>query len=186
MVRNVEFNPKLSFQFDTSKKMFDNLLEEYEDFYKNPLSSRFAMNCAIVSWHLTDWTFHEYFKNYERFQDAVKMDKKKKEYTVSGLTFYVQEISKQCPDIEYMRLITNGVKHCILKDQNTKESTKLREGDFCSLDFDFRDFAVQRYVIETKSGAKMEELDYQTILENVISFWTSFFKGNIVINDVVK
>lgn len=116
-----EFKPSLTFEFNNSKKIFENLLEEYSDFDKQPLKSRFAMNCAINSWHLTDWTFQEFFINDIRFQDKVSVDKQVKENFVPGIILYQQYLTKLCPELEYMRLITNETKHCILKDKNRKE-----------------------------------------------------------------
>ena len=56
------FNPTFSFEFKNSNDLFENLLEEFKDFENNTKKSRFAINCAINAWHLTDWTFQEYYK----------------------------------------------------------------------------------------------------------------------------
>ena len=53
-----KINPNLTFEIDSSKKLFNKLLEEYADFDKDHLNPRFAMNCVTNSWHLTDWTYH--------------------------------------------------------------------------------------------------------------------------------
>ena len=93
------------------------------------------MNCAINSWHLTDWTFQEFFINDIRFQDKVSVDKKGNKNFVQGIILYQQYLTKLFPELEYMRLFTNGTKHCILKDKNRKEKTITKVGDFCSSDF---------------------------------------------------
>jgi hypothetical protein len=166
-----EFKPTLTFEFNNSKKIFENLLEEYSDFDKQPLKSRFAMNCAINSWHLTDWTFQEFFINDIRFQDKVSVDKKDNDNFVQGINLYQQYLTKLCPELEYMRLITNGTKHCILKDKNRKEKTITKVGDFCSSDFSRHDFNVTRFIIEID---KDKHIDFEKTLLKTMEFWKEF------------
>ena len=166
-----EFKPSLTFDFNNSKKIFENLLEEYSDFDKQPLKSRFAMNCAINSWHLTDWTFQEFFINDIRFQDKVSVDKKGNDNFVQGIILYQQYLTKLCPELEYMRLITNGTKHCILKDKNRKEKTITKVGDFCSSDFSRHDFNVTRFIIEID---KEKNIDFEKTLLKTMEFWKEF------------
>jgi hypothetical protein len=45
------YDIKNSFDF------FRKLLDEREDFLKNPASARFAINCAITAWQLHDWVY---------------------------------------------------------------------------------------------------------------------------------
>lgn len=67
--------PKLSFEISNSSELFNMLLEEYTDFDKQHLNPRFAMNCAITSWHLTDWTYHELYSKDIRFRSSKKQIK---------------------------------------------------------------------------------------------------------------
>lgn len=62
-----------SFEIKTCADMLIKLKEEYSDFEKQPLSSRHAINSAMTSWHLVDWTIIEFenkhgFKIYKRSQ----------------------------------------------------------------------------------------------------------------------
>lgn len=169
-----KLNPNLTFEIDTSKKLFNKLMEEYNDFDKSHLSPRFAMNSAVDSWHLTDWTYQEFFKNDERFQDTEKIDKKGKTRFISGILQYQHFLTKKCPELEYMRLITNGTKHCILRDSSRKEKTIIKKGDFSS-DFSRKDFNVSRFIIEID---KNKELDFEKTLLKTIDFWKEFLESN--------
>jgi hypothetical protein len=96
---NDNFNPSNSFEIKNSKEFFDKLLEEYDDFDKKHLNPRFAINCAITSWHLTDWTYQEFFKIDLRFQDSKSNGK-----TITGLTKYQNFLKERCPELEFMRM----------------------------------------------------------------------------------
>jgi len=132
------------------------------------------MNSAVDSWHLTDWTFQEFYKNDERFQDIEKVNKKGKTKFISGIGIYQHFLIKKCPELEYMRLITNGTKHCILRDSNRKEKTVLKQGDFSS-DFCRKDYHVSRFIIEID---KQKELDFEETLLKTIEFWKSFLDSH--------
>ncbi|WP_458626445.1 hypothetical protein [Winogradskyella sp. PC D3.3] len=169
-----KIKPNLTFEIDTSQKLFNKLMEEYSDFDKSHLNPRFAMNAAIDSWHLTDWTYQEFYKDDIRFQNSEKTDKKGKTRFIPGILLYQQFIIKQCPELEYMRLITNGTKHCILRDSNRKEKTVLKKGDFSS-DFCRKDFDVSRFIIQID---KNEELDFEKTLLITIAYWKEFLTTN--------
>lgn len=169
-----KLKPNLTFEIDTSEKLFSKLMEEYSDFDKSHLSPRFAMNSAVDSWHLTDWTYQEFYKNDERFQDVEKVDKKGKTRYITGIILYQQYLTKKCPELEYMRLITNGTKHCILKDTSRKEKTVLKKGDFSS-DFSRKDFNVSRFIIKINEN---EELDFEKTLLITIEFWKNFIESH--------
>ena len=169
----MEIKPTLTFEINNSSDLFNKLLEEYSDFDKQYLNPRFAMNCAITSWHLTDWTYLEFYKNDKRFQDSKEKDKKGCTKFISGLLKYQQFIIKQCPELEYMRLITNGIKHCVLNDKSRKEKTVIHKGDF-STDFSRNDFNVTRFVIELNKGKK---IDFENTLLKTIDYW------KLILND---
>jgi len=167
---NKHFKPTNSFEIENSKGFFDKLLAEYEDFENEHLNPRFAINAAITSWHLSDWTYQEFFKSDERFQDSKENNK-----TISGLSKYQEFLKERCPELEYMRTITNGSKHCKVNQRNR---TGISEGDFSPYDFDRHDFDVPVFVII--NDLTNEELDFEQILVTTIEFWQSF------LNEVYK
>lgn len=175
MSKNIK--PSLTFEINNSKDLFNKLLEEYSDFDKQYLNPRFAVNCAITSWHLTDWTYQEFYKEDTRFLDSKKKDKNGCVKFISGLLKYQQYLIKKCPELEYMRLITNGIKHCILNDKSRKEKTVVHQGDF-SPDFSRQDFDVTRFVIEIN---KRKRIDFENTLLKTIDFWKLIIDNNIKI-----
>jgi hypothetical protein len=160
------FKPSHSFEIENSQGFYKKLCDEYNDFDKEHLNPRFAINAAINSWHLTDWTFQEFFKSDARFQDSKEEGK-----SVSGLSKYQEFIKAQCPDLEYMRQITNGSKHCKV---NQESRTATSSGDFSPYDFDRHDFAVPRFVIVNDNTG--EELDFEDLLVKTIKFWEEYLR----------
>jgi hypothetical protein len=165
-----DFNPKLTFEFKNSKSLYNNLIEEFEDFKKEPTKSRFAMNCVINSWHLTDWTYQEFFKADPNYQDSISIDKKGVNIIITGILKYQQKVIKDCKEFEYMRLITNGTKHCILNDKSRSERTNLHKGIF-SKQFS-RQFNVSRFIIAVEEN---KSIDFQDTLVKTINYWKIFF-----------
>lgn len=173
MINN--FSPSLTFEIINSDGFFKKLLSEYADFNKDYINPRFALNCALNSWHLTDWTFQEFFKNDLRFQDSFEKSKKG-DYKVSGLSKYQNFIVEKCEELKYMRLISNGTKHCILnKAATVKTATKI--GDFKNSDWSRHDFDTTRFIIELENG---EKIGFEKILLKTIDFWRLF------LNDLYK
>ncbi|MCF6142505.1 hypothetical protein L1S34_14510 [Flavobacterium sp. K77] len=167
-----DFKPTLTFEISTSNDLFNKLLEEYSDFDKQHLNPRFAMNSAINSWHLTDWTYQEFFINDERFQNSESINKKGELKFISGLLKYQQYLTKLCPELEYMRLITNGTKHCILSDKSRREKTVTHIGDYSS-DYSRHDYNVTRFIIQLDENTK---IDFEKTLLSTIDFWKKYLE----------
>jgi hypothetical protein len=160
---NKDFLPSNSFEIENSKGFFDKLCDEYNDFDKAHLNPRFAINCAITSWHLTDWAYQEFFKKDERFKESKENGK-----TISGLSKYQEFLKASCSELEYMRMITNGSKHCKV---NQKHRTVVSTGDFSPYDFSRHDWDVPRFVIVNEIN---EEIDFERLLLKTITFWESY------------
>ena len=86
---------KLSFDIRNSEDFFRKLNEDYKDYKNNPNSARLALNCAMTSWHLSEWIYHEFEMN--------KSYKKVK--------LYQAHVKKLCPSLQIMHDISNGSKH---------------------------------------------------------------------------
>ncbi|MDB5236708.1 MAG: hypothetical protein JWR44_3701 [Hymenobacter sp.] len=168
------FDPLFSFGIVSSKGFLEKLTEEYKDFDNNHVSARYAMNCALTSWHLTDWTYSEFFKEDERFQDTEKTKTKQgKEYlfVVSGLGKYQDYLIKRCEELKYMRLIANGSKHCILRGSTIREKTVLYQGDFSHEEFNRHEFSVDRFEIALDDATT---IDFEDVLLKTIDFWRAY------------
>jgi hypothetical protein len=166
--------PKLSFGIISSLDFFHKLEAEYNDFDKNPISARHAINCALTSWHLTDWTFHEFFAHLSEFEDKEKIKYKGKDkliIRISGLSIYQDKLIKKCKELKYMRLVANGSKHCILRDPQIKDKTVLYSGDFSFEDFNRHDFDVDRFQIV---NGKRSAIDFEEVLVKTMNFWRTY------------
>lgn len=161
---NGNFKPTNSFEIENSQGFFEKLRAEYDDFDKQHLNPRFAINAAITSWHLSDWTYQEFFKTDSRYQDSRENGK-----NISGLSKYQEFLKTECLELEYMRTITNGSKHCRV---NRANRTEISEGDFDPYDFDRHDYDVPRFVII--NDAINEEIDFEELLIKTIEFWKTF------------
>jgi hypothetical protein len=163
---NKNFRPTNSFEIEDSQGFFEKLRAEFDDFDKEHLNPRFAINAAITSWHLSDWTFQEFFTKDSRFQESKENSK-----TISGLSKYQYFLKERCPELEYMRTITNGSKHCKV---NQKNRTEISKGDYNPYDYDRHDYDVPRFVI-IKDDTN-EEIDFEEILIKTIEFWKIFLQ----------
>ena len=160
------FKPKFSFEIENSKGFFEKLENEYSDFDKEHLNPRHAINCAINSWHLTDWTYQEFYNEDERFKDS-KVNGK----FHSGLVKYQEYLKETCPELEYMRIIANGIKHCKINTKDKKERTAITNGDFSPYDYSRHDFLVPRFIIILENN---KEIDFEKTLITTIDFWRDF------------
>jgi hypothetical protein len=67
-----------------------------------------------------------------------------------------------------MRLISNGSKHCIIRNSEIKEKTIRYEGTMENEDFHREDFDVDRFEILLGNGKK---IDFEDCLKSTITFW---------------
>ena len=155
------FDPKLSFGIVNSRQFLQKLEEDLLDFESNDTSARHAINCAITSFHLIDWTFMQYFKNGGAY---LGMKPKK------AIESYRSKIFEECEDLKYMEAIANGSKHCIRENDPNRLSGL--SGDFDSPDFDARDFYNKRFTIDWDD----EIIDFKEKLVATIQFWRNYIQ----------
>ncbi len=137
---------KLSFQITSSEDLLNKLHQEYEDFDKQHLNPRHAINCAITSWHLSDWTYHEFYLKHPDYQNEIIRKKNGNDFKLSGLLKYQDWLIKKCEELKYMKFIANGSKHCILNNETLKLATATSEGEY-STDYSRHDYEVPRFLI---------------------------------------
>lgn len=167
------FKPNYTFEIRNSKSFYEKLLAEYNDFDKDHLNPRYAMNCAINSWHLSDWTFQEFFKSDNRFQTSYEIIGGNKKQ-ISGLSKYQKYVLNICPQLKHMRSITNGTKHCISNKAINSEKTEKYIGDYDPSNFCRHDFDVARFIIKLKNGSS---IDFEESLLKTIEFWKKFVEN---------
>jgi hypothetical protein len=154
---------ELSFGIQTSKDFLKKLLEDYEEFKLNPLSSRIALNCAMTSWHLSEWIFNEY---------KIEFDLK-----YNNITSFQNEVKKSCSSLQIMHDLANGTKHYYLTRHNPIVSeSNIHEGAY-SREYS-REFDISYLYLLLKDGSK---LIFDDEIEKVVNFWKEYFKTNFKI-----
>jgi len=145
---------KLSFEIKESKDFFIKLKQDFEDITNDPESSRYALNCAMTAWHLTDWVYHEF--NYKT--------------SFQKLSDFQECLKKQCDSLQIMHDISNGSKHYKLTRHIPKVSeTEMHEGTFDDT-FDFT-FDTSGLEIRMEDGRILLFIDE---IEKTIIFWEKF------------
>ena len=142
-----------SFGIKGTVDLYSLLIEDYEDFKTDKLSSKFAMRCAMDSWHIVDWLYKEFnailINSYPNFND------------------YRAWVKTQCPQLAIMQDITNGSKHNQITFYTPQvDKTEVHHGAFSS-GFS-RDFDVSTLDVHMKDGTKIY---FEDIIEPVINFW---------------
>lgn len=146
----------LSFDIRTPKDFYNKLITDFEDYKKSDNSSRIALNCAMTSWHLSDWVYHGFnIKN-----------------SYAKLVNYQQHVKSICPSLQIMHDIANGSKHFKLefhkpKIQNTERKTGTFDNTF---DFTF-DRTLLKIIMEDGNT-----LIFDQELNKTIEFWREQLK----------
>ena len=143
-----------SFEIKTTNDLFNILLEDYKEYLENRISSRHALHCAIISWHIYEWANKE-------FEPELSGDK------------YKEMILNRCPSLEIMRTLANGTKHNkhSIAKWNIK-NTELHLGAFCK-QFS-REFDTSHLKLELNDGRKIY---FEDEIKKVIIFWSEYLKS---------
>lgn len=148
----------LSFSIKTSKDFFEKLKDDHQEFCKDKTSSRVALNCALASWHLSEWVYNEF--NSKLVSDF------------PSLVDFQRYIKERCPSLQIMHDIANGTKHYLLsRHRPIIKETNLHQGEFSS-DFS-RDFNISTLNIDLNDGTKKY---FEDEIEQSILFWSSYLK----------
>jgi len=149
-----------SFGIKSTSDFFRKLLEDYNEFCKDKTSSRKALNCAMTAWHLTEWTYNEFFQQFSS------------QFSTLGL--YQQDIKIKCPSLQILQDITYGTKHYKLTRHNPIiKETNIHEGAF-SIGYS-RDFDISTLDIELDNGTKIY---FEDEILKTINFWTDYLQSN--------
>ncbi len=146
----------LSFDIKTPYDFFEKLKEEFSDLEQNPLSSRYAINCAMNAWHLVDWVYWNYFKL---------------EYPRVGV--FRDNVRSQCFSLEIMQDVSNGSKHyeITMYEPPTKNAV-IDLGS--NIPFDMNQNLGDAYLkVVSKDG---KEYDFIEEVKKCIDFWEEFLK----------
>ncbi len=150
----------LSFEITTSEAFFKGLLDDYNDFLRDKISSRKALTCAIKSWHLAEWIYYENEDLQKKYTNV-----KESQNSFKAL----------CPSLKIMQDIANGAKHYKLCYKSKVRKTEKKKGSFDN-SFD-RSFDISRLIITLKNG---KALHFEDEIKNVIDFWKSYLDFNLI------
>jgi hypothetical protein len=146
-----------SFEIATARDFYNKLLEDYAAFNEDPTSSRLAINCAMTAWHLSDWIYYDYQSTLITLFPKIRL--------------YQEFLSIQhCTDLEIMRCITNGSKHCAPHNgKQMVQGTGIHKGVFAKQFSRQHDISYLKVMLVDGSEARFED-----VLERVIAFWRTY------------
>lgn len=140
---------------NSSRALFNKLLEDYKFFADDALSASKALNYTATAWHLTDWVYHEYESS-----------------TCGNLGTMRDAFFSLCPELRVMHDLATGLKHYTVSRPKSNMSGNHMAGVFARQFA--RQFDVTRLVIDFADGSSE---DIESIFEKVMSFWKQYFDG---------
>jgi hypothetical protein len=97
--------PEFSFSFHSANDLLGALKEDLSDLEANHNSSRHAIHCAFLGWHMHEWVWATKFKGDAGAQRRVFGC----EFT--KLKDFALRIRQNCVDLEVMQGVAEGSKH---------------------------------------------------------------------------
>ena len=152
------------YDIKTSFDFFRKLLDEREDFLKNPSSARYAINCAITAWQLHDWVYAErdkypfmaQFKSKNHFRNYLYRDRNFK--TIHDLA--------------------DGAKHYELTNRKTTIlDTKISSWKNLSKNRPTND--TSQLFLTMDAGNVGMTMSFDDLLYVITFFWYQFFKNDL-------
>lgn len=141
----------LTFDIKNPRDLYKLLLEDYEDYRKDKLSVRKALNCVFKCWHLIDWI---------------------SDYKGGDLFELRKNILDECSELGIMHDISTGLKHYkISRPKSDIDDSILHEGAFDSTFDSTFDISSLKLISE-----KGDNYDLDNVIEKVINYWTEYFK----------
>ncbi len=149
-----------SYEIKTSVDLLRKLLDEREDFLKQPLSSRVAMNAVITAWHLHEWIYLEYAEH--------ALIKSLGSFEAFRHYLYSRE------SFENVRDLANGSKHFTLTRKNSSIiGTRLAQpGERLSWKTTLKE---PRLIYVTRLGDSRLNGFFDDLLYASTLFWCDFF-----------
>jgi len=92
------------FDITTSRDFLAKLEADFDDFMKEPHSTRLALNCAITAYHLHEWVWGDWLKGNPEIQKAMGI-------AGSDRKAFLRWIAKACVWFEPIQSLANGTKH---------------------------------------------------------------------------
>ncbi|MEN6536771.1 MAG: hypothetical protein ABFD60_09185 [Bryobacteraceae bacterium] len=111
-----------SFAIRTWRQYFDELvLPVYEDYKKDPASSRHAILSAMTVYHFREWLWKQ------RFQDNAGEQREVFNSSFKGQREFIEHVGNECPHLRILGDICNGSKHFGSKPRNKSKAPKMAD-----------------------------------------------------------
>ena len=157
-----------SFEIRTARQFLEGLVEpDYEEFLKEPSSSRLAIHCALGCWHLTEWVWADVLKGNTSLCSAIDAS-----IRVNDFGSFCAYAVTTCSELDIMRQIADGSKHFGGQSSTVRDSS-LAGGAF---DKGFSaGFDIGQLEVEMPGGKRR----FTDCLEAAVGFWRAFFSKHV-------
>ncbi|MCP1838753.1 hypothetical protein ACVIHI_008321 [Bradyrhizobium sp. USDA 4524] len=150
------------FDITNCRDFYLKLVAEYEDFLKDPVSARVAINFALTAYHLSEWVWKEWLAADKALQAKLGFMPKEQ---------LKEWVCRHNPLLADMRSIANGSKH--FKPENfglTAVGNDYVEPDYVESGY----FEATSLLIITIQATGPEWTDFRSVAEKVVFFWREF------------
>ena len=156
-----------SFEIRTARQFLEGLVEpDYDEFLQETSSSRLAIHCALVCWHLIDWVWADVLKGSTGLCSAI-------DSSIRNLDSFRDYAVNDCPELGIVRDIATGSKHSAAQSSRVKDSNVA--GAFQADAFQSDAFDIARLEVELASSTRQ----FADCLEAAVTFWRAFFRNHV-------
>ena len=92
------------FNIQTASDFCSMLVEDFDDFVKEPHSARRAMHCAITAYHLNEWVWGDWLAKDKAARDTLGI-------TAHDKKLFLRWIDRQCVWFRIAQDLANGTNH---------------------------------------------------------------------------
>jgi hypothetical protein len=90
------------FDVTTPEDFYAMLVEDFDEFMADPHSTRRALHCAVLAYHLHEWIWGGWLKRDDELRDKLN---------IRDFNGFVQWIDNHCVWFRFVQEIVNGTKH---------------------------------------------------------------------------
>lgn len=140
------------FDIKNSRDFYSKCLDDYMSLLQTPTYAGFAINCALSTYHLSEWIWGDWLKTDERI---------KAKLGIRTCDEFKRWVDKNCRYFETVQSVANGSKHFNrrIAAKTSVVETSVEEGD------------QQHLVIDVSSD---ETRSFEDVIESMLNFWYEF------------
>lgn len=152
------------FSIRNSRDFYQKLLQEFDDFRRDNLSARHAINCAVTAYHMHEWVWGDWLK---------KNTVAKAKLGISDKDSFLAWIDTNEPFFSVVQDLANGSKHF---DRKTMQKTQVA-GAFDAAASDGHAFDIARLEVELDDGGgETRRVLAEILFNDLIVFWRDFLR----------